>query len=355
MRMAQRAGQVTNLVAGISAVSLRLAVAVPLLGLPLVQPARAETPVKFVMDWAFEGAQSIWTLAAETGCFKEKGLAVTIDRGFGSGDAISKVASGAYDVGVSDFSTLIDFDGKHSDQPLIATLVVSDRSPTSVLTLKKSGISKPQDLAGKRVADPVGEASRVLFPAFAKANGLDPASITWVSVAPNLRQATLVQGQADAAAGHMFTVLTGLRALGVKDEDVTIMRYSDWGVNLLGNSVVTKPAWAAAHPDAMKGFVACAVAGVKASIADPKAAIASLKKFNSLVDDATEMAALDFSTNGAILTPAVLKSGMSQVTPERLDAVLTQVSDALGMAKPPAAEIWTAAYLPPAAELMLTK
>jgi NitT/TauT family transport system substrate-binding protein len=316
--------------------------------------ARADTPVKFVMDWAFEGAQAIWTIAAQQGCFKQHGIDLTIDRGFGSGDSVSKVAAGSYDVGVADFSSIIDFDSRHPDTALVAVFVISDQSPTSVVTLKKNGITKPADLVGKRISDPVGEASRVLFPAFAKANGVDPNSVTWVSVAPNLRQATLVQGQSDAAAGHMFTVLTGLRALGVKDDDVFIMRYADWGVNLYGNAIITHPAWAAAHPDAMKGFVACAVQGIKASIQDPKAAIASLKQYNSLVDDATESASLAFSTNMAILTPWVKQNGLSDVATDRMGKVLAQVTDALGTPTVPVDTIWTTAYLPPKADLALS-
>jgi hypothetical protein len=41
--------------------------------------------------------------------------------------------------------------------------------------------------------------------------------------------------------------------------------------------------------------------------------------------------------------------------PKRLDQVLTQVADALQLPKPAPTDVWTAAYLPPAAELMLTK
>jgi len=162
--------------------------------------AAERTPIKFVMDWAFEGAQSIWTVAADSGCFQQAGLDVKIDRGFGSGDAVSKVASGAYDIGVSDFNTLISYNGTHPNEKLVATFVVSDKSPTSVVTLKKNNITKPQDLVGKRIGDAQGEASRVLFPAFAKANGIDPDSITWVTITPNLRQTTLQQGKSDAAA-----------------------------------------------------------------------------------------------------------------------------------------------------------
>jgi NitT/TauT family transport system substrate-binding protein len=317
--------------------------------------AADRTPVKFVMDWAFEGAQSIWTVAAESGCFQQSGLEVKIDRGFGSGDAVSKVASGAYDIGVSDFNTLISYNGTHPNEKLIATLVISDKSPTSVVTLKKNNISKPQDLIGKRVGDAQGEASRVLFPAFAKANGFDPAAITWVTIAPNLRQTTLHQGKSDAAAGHLFTIITGLHALGVTDDEIVALPYADWGLSTFGNSVIVKPEWAAAHADVMRAFVKCAVAGVKGSIADPKYAIATLKKFNSMLDDKIESTALEFSTTRAILTDDVKKYGMSAMEPKRLDQVLTQVADALGLPKPAPADVWTPDYLPPRAELMLTK
>jgi len=313
------------------------------------------TPVKFVMDWAFEGAQSIWTVAADSGCYQQNGLDVKIDRGFGSGDSVAKVASGAYDIGVSDFNTLISYNGAHPNEKLIATFVVSDKSATSVVTLKKNNISTPKDLIGKRIADAQGEASRVLFPAFAKANGFGPSDIEWVTVTPNLRQTTLFHGQADAAAGHLFTIITGLQALGVKEADMVEFPYADFGVSTFGNSVIVKPEWAAAHADVMRSFLKCAAAGIKGSIADPKYAIVTLKKFNTMLDDATESTALAFSTNRAIVTADSKKYGLSAMEPARLDRVLTQVSEALGVPKPAPSEVWTAAYLPPRADLMLTQ
>lgn len=315
--------------------------------------AAERTSIKFIMDWAFEGAQAIWPTAAESGCFAENNLDVKIDRSFGSGDALSKVASGVYDVGVADFSSLISYDAAHPDDKIAAVLVISERSAMSIVTLKKYNIAKPQDLAGKRIADQQGEASRVMFPAFAKANSIDPSSITWVSVAPNLRQPILVKGEADAAAGHRFTILVGLRALGVKDDEVTLFPYADWGVRAFGNSVVVKKQWASAHPDAMRSFVKCAVTGIKMSIANPEQSIAWLKKYNSLIDEKLELQGLDFSNKLAIITDDTRKNGLSAVSKERLDQILTQIADALGVAKPAPDDIWTPDYLPPADQLKL--
>jgi NitT/TauT family transport system substrate-binding protein len=331
-----------------------LALAVALVG---HGPAGAQSrlPVKFIMDWAFEGAQSIWTLAEARGCFSKHGVDISIDRGFGSGDTVSKIAAGAYPIGVSDFNTVVQFDAKNPDHRLIAIFIVSDGSPLSVVTFKENHITKPQDLVGKKIADPVGEASRIMFPAFAKANNLDPNSVEWVTVAPDLRQPTLMHKQADAAAGHMFTIYNGLVQLGAKKEDIVVLRYADWGVNFYGNAIVTTKAWASEHPDAAKAFAYCAAEGIKATRADPKAGVDSLKKYNPLLREDIELASLDFSNTIAIGTPNALKNGVSAVTHERLEQTVQQATAALGLPAPPLDELWTDKYLPPRSELMLTK
>ena len=64
--------------------------------------AHAQQDVRFVLDWAFQGQQSPYTISVDDGTFEKLGLNVTVDRGVGSGDTVAKVASGAYDIGVAD-------------------------------------------------------------------------------------------------------------------------------------------------------------------------------------------------------------------------------------------------------------
>src|SRR4051812_5323699 len=161
---------------------VRNAVAGLLLG-GLVTSAGAEVPtVRLSLDFAIQGQQSPFVLAAEGGYFTREGVNVQVDRGYGSADAITKVASGAYDMAFADIGALIQFNAKQGAAKVVSVFQVYDSAPMLILSLKKSNITKPRDLAGKRLASPPGASSRVMFPLFALANGLDPASVNWIDV-----------------------------------------------------------------------------------------------------------------------------------------------------------------------------
>jgi NitT/TauT family transport system substrate-binding protein len=54
-----------------------------------------KSPVKFALDFTIQGPQGIFLLANDKGYLEKEGIEATIDRGFGSGDTVSKVAAGA--------------------------------------------------------------------------------------------------------------------------------------------------------------------------------------------------------------------------------------------------------------------
>src|SRR5215472_1034631 len=135
----------------------------------------AQTPnVKLMLDFSIQGQQSPFVLANEGGYFERAGVNVQVDRGYGSADAITKVASRAYDMAFADIGAMIQFNGRQAGPPLLSVFQVYDVAPMLVLSLKKSNITKPSDLAGKRVASPPASSTRVMFPLFAAATGLDP-------------------------------------------------------------------------------------------------------------------------------------------------------------------------------------
>src|SRR5215467_1867294 len=194
----------------------------------LAGPAKGETNVRFLLDWAFQGQQAAFTVPVDDGTFKRLGLNVTVDRGVGSGDTVVKVASGAYDIGYADLNAMIRFNDQNPGQKLIAVMIAHDKATTGLATKSDSGIKSPKDLAGKRIASPQGDGSRQLFPLFAKINKLDESSITWINVSPELRETLLIRGEADAISGDGPTVMLNIRALGLPESAIRIMPFGEY-------------------------------------------------------------------------------------------------------------------------------
>src|SRR4051812_37527830 len=81
--------------------------------------AQAETRLKMVLNWKYNGAQAMFFLAQDRGYFKAEGLDVTMDQGNGSGAAVPLVANGTYDMGFGDINALVELAGKKDgDMPV---------------------------------------------------------------------------------------------------------------------------------------------------------------------------------------------------------------------------------------------
>ena len=231
------------------------------------------TPIKFQLDWRFEGPSALFLTPVAKGYFKDAKLDVTVDAGNGSGGAVTRVASGAYDMGFADLAALMEFHANNPDAPNkpVAVMMVYNNTPAAVLALKKSGITKPADLKGKKLGAPVFDAGRKGFPVFQKANGI--GNVAWTSMDPPLRETMLVRGDIDAITGFTFTSLLNLEARGVKAADVVVLPYPAFGVKLYGNAIIASPKLIKEQPEVIKAFLTAFTKGAKDVMANPGAAI----------------------------------------------------------------------------------
>lgn len=316
-------------------------------------PAKAQQHVKFTLDWALQGNHAIWSLAQQRGYFAKQGLVVQMDRGYGSGDTIIKVAGGAYDIGFADINGLVKFDADHPGQRVISVYQVFDRTLGAVITLSKSGIKTPKELAGHTIGAPEGEASRVLFPPFAVANGIDPNSMHWISMAPNLRETMLAEGRVDAITGFVSTSLFNLIAAGVPRDQIIIFPYADYHVDLYGSALIVRADYAKTHGDLLRRFIRATIEGEDAAIRDPAAGMASLQKLEPLLDAKLEAARWKLVLDQAILTPYIKKHGFGSINPARMAETVAVNAKVYKIAHPPKPDqIYTTKFLPPAAERM---
>ena len=310
-----------------------------------------ETPIKFQLDWRFEGPAALFLVPVAKGYFKAEKLAVTVDAGNGSGGAVTRVASGSYDIGFADLAALMEFHANNPDSPNkpVAVMMVYNNTPASVMALKKSGIAKPADLTGKKLGAPVFDAGRKAFPIFAKANGI--ANVAWTAMDPPLRETMLVRGDVDAITGFSFTSLLNIEARGVKADDVVILPYPSHGVKLYGNAIIVGEDFLKKNPEAVKAFLRAFTKGMRDVIADPKGSIATVKARDGIIDVALEERRLKLALDATVLTADARAEGFGMALGPRLSLMASQVSDAFNTKeriKPEA--VWNGNFLPSAAE-----
>ena len=310
------------------------------------------TPIKFQLDWRFEGPAALFLTPAAKGYFKDAKLDVTVDAGNGSGGAVTRVASGVYDIGFADMAALMEFHANNADAPNkpVAVMMVYNDTPASVMALKKSGIKTPADLSGKKFGAPVFDAGRRAFPIFAKANNI--TGVQWTTMDPTLRETMLIRGDIDAITGFTFTSLLNLEARGVKAEDVVVLPYPSYGVKLYGNAIIASPKFIKENPAALKAFLSAFAKGAKEVIANPAAAIADVKARDGIINTEMETRRLKLAIDSVINSPNARAEGFGQVNGARLALMASQVSDAFGTKSRINPEaVWNGSFLPSRAEL----
>ncbi len=201
---------------------------------------------------------------------------------------------------------------------------------------------------------PVFDAGRRAFPIFVKANKLDGGKIAWTAMDPPLRETMLVKGDVDAITGFYFTSLLNLNARGIKDEDVDVLMYPKYGVNLYGNAIIVSEQFLKEKPEAVKAFLRAFTKGMKDVLADPDGSIRYVKERDALIDETLEKRRMKLAIDSVIVTPEAKANGLGDVTPTRLADMVTQVSQAFEIKNPVKAEaIWSDAYLPAKADRMV--
>ncbi len=310
------------------------------------------TPIKFQLDWRFEGPAAFFLTPVAKGYFKDVKLEVVVDAGNGSGGAVTRVASGAYDMGFADLAALMEFHANNPDAPNkpVAIMMVYNDTPASVMALKKSGIKTPGDLKGKKLGAPVFDAGRRAFPILAKANSI--TGVQWTTMDPPLRETMLVRGDVDAITGFTFTSLLNLEARGVKAEDVVVLPYPEYGVRLYGNAIIASPKLLKDNPAAVKAFLSAFARGMKEVMGNPAAAIADVKARDGIINVELETRRLKLAIDSVVNTPNARAEGFGQVNAPRLALMASQVSDAFNTKSRVNSDgVWNGSFLPGKAEL----
>lgn len=298
-------------------------------------PSSSEAQNKKVLvqlAWVVGGLHAGFFVAKEKGFYASKGLDVTINRGFGSGDTAKVVATGTAQFGEVNLPTAIISRGK--DVPLTIIGVIIAKAPESVLSFAEKGIRKPKDVEGKTFAEASGAAIMVTWPAFAKLAGIDINKANHIPVEAAAKPAVFFSGQVDWVPGFRpgFDEPIILRAQK-EGKKLSFVRWEDYGWKVYGNGLVTHQDLLKRDPKTVASFVGATMDGYAYAIEHPDEALDITLKANPELDRESARLSLLFAID-AVMTKVSKDRGLGYMEDDRMAFQIKLMSELMKFRPP---------------------
>ena len=234
-------------------------------------PAAAQQKLDFILNWVPGGDHAPYYYAKKAGWYAKEGIDLNLEPGKGSALATQKVGAGANPIGLADMGGVLVAKGKGADT--VAVFNVYANSPQGLYWLKSSGIKSIKDFPGKKIGNPAADGARTMWPALAKANGIDPKSVTWVNIDANAKLSGLKSKAIDITTSfynihHIFQ-----RELGA---DMGFLAWREVGLNPYGNSVIVNAEFLAKNRPMIDKFVKVTQRAFAACVKEPKPCVQAL-------------------------------------------------------------------------------
>ena len=316
--------------------------------------AAESTRIRFTLEFRFYAGTAPTIFAEAGGFFRAENIEAKLDSASGSGEAVTRVAGGAYDFGIADLGALIEFATRNPDSAPKAVMVLFDTSPYVIVSLKPAGIARPADLAGRRLLTGQNDAVMRLFPSFARLNHLDLGAITRIPVDIRLRESMLLRGEGDATMGFDYNIIFNLLGQNVPRDAMAVIDFADYGFDFYGNALIASRAMIERQPDLVRRVARALARGWVAAIHDPDAAIAALAKLDPLTSADLERARLAYVLERHVVTAATRAGGLGALDDAKLAHTIRTIAEGFELPRVPAqTEIYDPGFLPAAEDRRL--
>ena len=247
-------------------------------------PALAQQKLDFILNWVPGGDHAPYYYAKKLGWYEKEGIDLNLEPGKGSALATQKVGTGGNPIGLADMAGVLVAKSKGAD--VVAVFNVYANSPQGMYWLKSSGIKGVKDFPGRKIGNPAADGARTMWPALAKANGIDPKSVTWVNIDANSKLAALKSKSIDVTTSfynihHIFQ-----RELG---DDMGFLAWREAGLNPYGNSVIVNGDFLRANKPVIDKFVKVTQRAFAACVKEPKPCVQALVDANGALKLDNEM------------------------------------------------------------------
>lgn len=245
----------------------------------LATPAFAQTKEKVVLllNWYVYSEHAPFFLGKEKGYYDAEGIDLEIQEGRGSAVSIQAVAAGSATFGYVDVPTMIRAASKGA--PVRAVGVALQLSPMSVIGLADKNVKEPKDIIGKTIAMTPGDSMSQIWPLFMKKTGLQEGQYKVVSGDGQTKLNAVINGQADLLLGYLMD--QNIKIQDATKKPVSVLRFADYGVNLISSGIVASKDTLAAKGDMVKRFMRASTKALEDAEKNPEAAVDAMLKANA--------------------------------------------------------------------------
>jgi NitT/TauT family transport system substrate-binding protein len=245
----------------------------------MLAPAAAQTreKVTLLLNWYVYSEHAPFFIGKEKGFYDAEGIDLDIQEGRGSAVSIQAVAAKSATFGYVDVPTMIKAATKGA--PVKAIGVALQVSPMSVIGLAEKNIRTPKDIIGKTVAMTPGDSMSQIWPLFLKKTGLNESQFKVVSGDGQTKLNAVINGQADVLLGYLMD--QNIKVQDATKKPVTVIRFADYGVNLISSGIVAHKETLASKSDLVQRFMRATTRAFEETEKNPEAAIDAMLKANS--------------------------------------------------------------------------
>lgn len=219
---------------------------------PLQKECREEIDVK--LKWVHQAQFAGMYVAAEKGFYEDEGLKVNLIPYDLKTTSIEDVINGDVVFGVGGAEHLLQ--SKVKDKSIKAFSVIYQLNPACMISLKDSGITKPEDLIGKTVGLRKGSTSTELYKTMMAVLDLDRSKIDEMEIAWDIDN--LIDGITAAEGAYIINEPHKLIKAGY---DVNIMLMADYEVSMYSDVLFARTDTLEKRPELVEKFLRATLKG----------------------------------------------------------------------------------------------
>lgn len=258
--------------------------------------------VSLVLDWYPNSDHAGIYTAMQRGYLQRRGIDLGEPHVPSDSTAqIKLVAAGSADFGITYEPDLLA--ARAHNIPVQAVMCIVQRPLDTIMSLSRSHIRRPRDLAGKRIGMAGTPGDRALVSAVMRRDGVSPSRATFVNVGYSLLPA-LLAGRVDAVVGVYWT-WEAIQAR-MKGYPVSVLRVERWGVpNYCELTLVASEQTIRERPSLVRATVQALQQGYAYAEAHPRAGWASLHAADKTLNRSLILQSIRLLRSAVVAGPTV--------------------------------------------------